>query len=198
MGRLPSKAKKYGVDISSYAVNRAKKKFPKIEFITGDIYKLPFKDETFDLVYSMFVIEHVTEPEKVLVEAIRVLKNGGFFILGAPNYGAPNRRSPVSNENKISKLIMGLFKKTDGNSLNWTKVEPAKGKYFIDSDTQVEPYVLTLTNFLKKSDLKIIKASSLWEIDDFSLKQLPFRVLWQLDIYPFVWWGPQIFVIAKK
>jgi ubiquinone/menaquinone biosynthesis C-methylase UbiE len=38
---------------------------------------LPFADESFDVVYSANVLEHTENPEKVLEEAIRVLKPGG-------------------------------------------------------------------------------------------------------------------------
>lgn len=198
IGLLKTTGKKFGVDINNYAINKAKKNYPEVEFIKSDIVKIPFDFEYFDLIYSMFVIEHVLEPEKVLKEAIRVLKKDGIFILGAPNYGSPNRRSPVSKENKFLKLFKGLSLDFDENSLGWNKVKPAKGRYFIDSDTTVEPYILSLVNYLKNFGLKIIKFSSLWEIDDFSIKQLPFKILGLLGFYPFVWWGPQIFVIAKK
>jgi len=198
LGNLKTSGEKVGVDISDFAINKARNKYPKAKFIKTDIERLPLKSNSFDLVYSMFVIEHVAAPEKVLKEAVRVLRKSGTLILGAPNYGAPNRRSPNSKENKLAKLIKGFFHKTSNNSLGWTKVKPTKGEYFIDADTQVEPYIETLVKFLQNLGLKIVRVSSLWEIDDFSVKQFAFRVLGSLKIPPFVYWGPQIFVIAKK
>ncbi len=198
LGNLKTRAEKIGVDINDFAIKKASKNFPDVEFVKVNIEKLPFKSNSFDLVYSMFVIEHVVSPEKVIKEAVRVLKKGDSFILCAPNYGAPNRRSPNSKENKLSKLAKSLFRKSDGNFLGWTKVKPSKGEYFIDTDTRVEPFIGSLIPFLEKLKLKIIKKSSLWEIDDFSVKQLPFRFLGSLKIPPFDYWGPQIFVISKK
>lgn len=49
---------------------------------------LPFADETFDLVYSSNVLEHVDDPEKTLDEALRVLKPGGLLLCVVPNYGS--------------------------------------------------------------------------------------------------------------
>ena len=48
--------------------------------------KLPFEDESFDIVYSANVIEHTNDPKAVLVEAIRVLKQGGILHFEMPNF----------------------------------------------------------------------------------------------------------------
>jgi SAM-dependent methyltransferase len=50
------------------------------EFWSYDGVKIPFADDTFDLIYSHQVFEHVRYPELVLHEARRVLKAGGFFV----------------------------------------------------------------------------------------------------------------------
>jgi SAM-dependent methyltransferase len=47
---------------------------------------LPFADATFDIVYSVAVLEHVNDIEKCLTEAQRVLRPGGMFIMHVPNY----------------------------------------------------------------------------------------------------------------
>jgi SAM-dependent methyltransferase len=49
---------------------------------------LPFRDESFDVIYSTNVLEHVLEPEIVLQEALRVLKPGGYLQFIFPNYGS--------------------------------------------------------------------------------------------------------------
>ncbi len=79
----------YGVDISKEVVRLAKKNFTKIintgHFKVGDIRKLPFKSNSFDVVFSFGTIEHIRENEKSCAEAFRVLKPGGFFITGINN-----------------------------------------------------------------------------------------------------------------
>jgi SAM-dependent methyltransferase len=47
--------------------------------------KLPFADESFDLVLSDWVVEHVADPARFLSEVMRVLRRGGFFFLRTPN-----------------------------------------------------------------------------------------------------------------
>jgi SAM-dependent methyltransferase len=53
---------------------------------TGEI--LPFPDNTFDIVYSSNVLEHVESPEMVLDEAIRVLRPEGILQFVIPNFGS--------------------------------------------------------------------------------------------------------------
>ncbi|HMF75229.1 MAG TPA: methyltransferase domain-containing protein [Bryobacteraceae bacterium] len=47
---------------------------------------LPFPDNSFDIVYSANVLEHTEDPERVLMEAIRVLRPGGLLHMEMPNY----------------------------------------------------------------------------------------------------------------
>ncbi|OUM90821.1 MAG: hypothetical protein BAA01_07545 [Bacillus thermozeamaize] len=48
-----------------------------IHWIQADINRLPFDRETFDLVIGNIVLEFVENPEKVVAEALRVLKKDG-------------------------------------------------------------------------------------------------------------------------
>lgn len=77
-------AQVYGLDISSSSIKLAKKK--GIIARKADINKgIPFKDNTFDLVFSNQVIEHIYNTDIFLKESIRVLKKGGYFIVITPN-----------------------------------------------------------------------------------------------------------------
>ncbi len=49
---------------------------------------LPYAPNTFDVVYSSNVLEHVNDPQKVLAESIRVCKEDGFVVCVVPNYGS--------------------------------------------------------------------------------------------------------------
>lgn len=49
------------------------------QYRVADAYRLPFRDAAFDAVSALDFLEHVTEPERVIAEAARVLKPGGLF-----------------------------------------------------------------------------------------------------------------------
>ncbi len=52
--------------------------------VIGDLAKLPFSSGIFDCILCIQVLEHVKEPQKVLNELFRTIKQGGFICLTAP------------------------------------------------------------------------------------------------------------------
>ena len=72
-----------------------------VGFVQGDGVRLPFADETFDLVFSHSVIEHVSSAQVYLSECRRVLRPGGALYLSTAPYlslaGAhlPRLRVPI-------------------------------------------------------------------------------------------------------
>lgn len=47
---------------------------------------LPFPDNHFDIVFSIAVLEHVNDPDRVMAEALRVCKPSGCVVMNVPNY----------------------------------------------------------------------------------------------------------------
>ena len=54
--------------------------------IEGFGESLPFESNSFEVVYSCNVLEHTNNPAKVLKEALRVLKPGGYLFMEFPNH----------------------------------------------------------------------------------------------------------------
>jgi 2-polyprenyl-3-methyl-5-hydroxy-6-metoxy-1,4-benzoquinol methylase len=55
-----------------------------IEVVWADARKLPFEDESFDVVICLDVLEHIEEDFMVISEISRVLKSGGRFLISVP------------------------------------------------------------------------------------------------------------------
>jgi ubiquinone/menaquinone biosynthesis C-methylase UbiE len=56
-----------------------------IHFSRGDIYNMPYEEESFDLVILWYVLEHLANPLMALLESRRVLKKGGQLLVAVPN-----------------------------------------------------------------------------------------------------------------
>lgn len=52
----------------------------------ADVTRLPFKDESFDVVVCSEVLEHIPENRKAVAELLRVLKPGKDMVVSVPRY----------------------------------------------------------------------------------------------------------------
>ena len=77
----------------------------------ADVRRLPFRDGTLDLVYSMGTIEHFPEYRAAVAEIFRVLKSGGRAIVGVPNLLDPFLRPlMVAVLDRLGRYDYGLEK----------------------------------------------------------------------------------------
>lgn len=70
-----------GVDPSSGMMEVGKKKFPDFTFIQSSATKLPFEDESVDVVSISYGIRNVVQRVEALREFNRVLKRGGYVVI---------------------------------------------------------------------------------------------------------------------
>ena len=78
-------AKVTGIDNSKESIILARKESPKSEFFVGDVEKLPFKSNEFDIVFSAMILGHFKNWNKILKEVNRVLKKNGIFVFSIYN-----------------------------------------------------------------------------------------------------------------
>jgi SAM-dependent methyltransferase len=76
----------HGVDGSMMA----KAIYPNAKIVTAELEDapLPYRDNTFDVVFSKSVLEHFYYPEKIVREIHRVLKPGGLALTMVPDWEA--------------------------------------------------------------------------------------------------------------
>lgn len=105
-GYLQDVAQNYtGLDISPTVARFYHKKF-----VLGSATAMPFSDDSFDGVWSIWVFEHVPNPEQAFLEARRVTRdNGVLFLLPAWNctsWAAEGYQvRPYSDFNTVGKII---------------------------------------------------------------------------------------------
>jgi ubiquinone/menaquinone biosynthesis C-methylase UbiE len=73
----------YGLDISSISIRKGRDSGNK-NLLVGDALKLPFKNNVFDCIFCLDLLEHIENDKKVLEEASKILKDDGLFISFVP------------------------------------------------------------------------------------------------------------------
>lgn len=76
--------------VESLAVARLYDTTGTVQYDQGDACRLPYPDQSFDVVCSMDFLEHVDDPKQVVAEAARMIKPGGMFFFSTFN------RNPLS------------------------------------------------------------------------------------------------------
>ncbi|MEM8497960.1 MAG: class I SAM-dependent methyltransferase [Pseudomonadota bacterium] len=94
-----------GIDISAamitHAADRLQAAGLDANLRQGDVCRLPYQSEQFDVVIAAHVIEHITEPTHALQEMYRVLKPGGWLVT------AVTRRSLLGKYIQIKWRVHG-------------------------------------------------------------------------------------------
>ena len=71
-----------GLDLTPEMIKKAQEKnLPNTKFVVGDCEKLPFEDESFDVVICTNSFHHYPNPQAFFDNVYRVLKKGGRLIL---------------------------------------------------------------------------------------------------------------------
>jgi ubiquinone/menaquinone biosynthesis C-methylase UbiE len=113
-----------GLDLSAENINKARINYP-YKFLEGTIYKLPFDNNSIDIVTTLEVLEHLQEPELALEEIKRVTKK--WVLLSVP----------VEPLWRILNIFRGKYIRslgnTPGHTNHWTTKEFLKlvEKYFV-------------------------------------------------------------------
>ncbi|MGA7490581.1 MAG: class I SAM-dependent methyltransferase [Xanthobacteraceae bacterium] len=114
-----------GLDISPKLVAVGRRKHPHIQFVEGDIERLPFPDASFDGALLSGVVHHLPDPSRCAAEVFRMLRPQGRFLAFDPNRMNPfmwlyrDRASPfyspigvTENERPVlAGEVVGVFER---------------------------------------------------------------------------------------
>ena len=136
------KAARYcGVDLSDEMIRVAKSKsITGAEFLVGSADRLPYPDESFDIVTCSQSFHHYPYPEKAMQEAMRVLKSGGLYILSDTGIGGLG--AWIDNH-----ILFKLAKSGDCHTTNRKGIEKmmASTGFTITDSRQVKGMIYTVT-----------------------------------------------------
>jgi len=109
---LPPEARITGIDREASWVEKARERAKlrpnpeRFSYRVGEVQRLPFPDDTFDLTTCQTVLIHVPDPAAALAEMIRVTKPGGLVAVAEPNNVASNLHvDSVSSKASIEDLV---------------------------------------------------------------------------------------------
>lgn len=94
-----------GVDFSDSGIAFAKRLFETIDIDADlrceDVFNTSFNDGSFDVVYSVGVVEHFDDPTEIIRKHVELLKPGGTAVITIPNYGGfyAHHQAKVDPEN---------------------------------------------------------------------------------------------------
>ncbi len=95
-------------------VPAAQKRNPTVPIIQESIYETTHADNSFDLIFLLEVLEHLDYPAAALTELSRILKPGGYLVLGVP-------REPLWRAlNMMRGKYLGQLGNTPGHLNHWS------------------------------------------------------------------------------
>lgn len=111
-----------GLDISegivSRAYNKSRIKGKNVYLIHGDIFNMPFRDNSIDYLYTMGTIEHSENMLDMVENIYKILKPGGKALVGLPNRLDPFFRPLLKNIMSLSGIYyFGTEKSLDVKQL---------------------------------------------------------------------------------
>jgi SAM-dependent methyltransferase len=161
--------------------------FPDVDAV-GNGENLPFFDESFDVVYSNALLEHVPEPELILKEMKRVLKRGGL-IWGFIPFLQPYHGYPFDYQRYTITGIKHLFSKYFSLIETGVWSGPSSALTWILRD-----YIKMLIPFSEKEFLRVI-LNGILNLLLFPIKYIDYILLKRKDSYTL---ASVVFFYGKK
>lgn len=121
----------FGIDSYKEAIQFGQKSYPNIKLRYGDAHKLPFKNESFNLITCIETLEHLENPKGAICEMARVLKKDGYILIGQ------------DTDNLLFKLVWIVWTKRHGKVWHNSHLHPYSPK--------------RLEKLIKECGLKIIQ-----------------------------------------
>ncbi len=136
------------LDLDVDALREARRRDPSLSAVVGELCRMPFRDEVFDLVFNSSTVEHISTPVSAVREMGRVCRYFGRVFVGVPYSFGPLgfepliRRTragiwlgPVFSSRKLDELLhrSGLKPLAHIRYFLWFFVGALAGKYTVET-----------------------------------------------------------------
>jgi len=118
-------------DASSLAEHRAL----GMPVVRGIAENLPFANDSFDLVVSVWVLEHLVDPLGAFIEVRRVLRHGGHFV-----FLTPNLLNPLMVMNRIGKALPALQRRLVPRVYGRDEADTFPVQYRANTEREIKTY----------------------------------------------------------
>ncbi|HEX9113737.1 MAG TPA: methyltransferase domain-containing protein [Nitrospirota bacterium] len=130
-------AKFTAVDLSEESLRAAKERvsslgFTNVTFHQGDIFHLPYEENSFDHLFLCFVLEHLPDPLEALQCLRRVLKRGGTITVIEGDHGSTYFFPDSPDAKKTIRCLIEIQAGIGGNSLIGRELYPLLRKAKFD------------------------------------------------------------------
>jgi ubiquinone/menaquinone biosynthesis C-methylase UbiE len=185
-------SKTVGIDIDEEAVQYAKKQSLSlhVHFLIADSMALPFRDNSVDVIVCNHVYEHVPDPNQMMKEIYRILKDDGFCYFSAGNkymvfeghYGLPFL-------SWIPKWAADLYLRMTG-----------KGDSYYEEHRSLHELKQLVNRFrIHDYTLSIVREpDKFFATDLFDTQSLTYKVVRSLAPFLYRWIPTYIWLLTKK
>lgn len=129
LARNSANAKFTAIDRSGESLRAARERvssqgFTNVTFHQGDLFHLPYEDESFDHVFLCFVLEHLPNPIEALLCLRRVLKQGGTITVIEGDHGSTFFHPDSLSARKSIQCLVDIQTDMGGNALIGRQLYP--------------------------------------------------------------------------
>lgn len=129
LARKSPQAKFMSIDISAESLKIGRERITSeglanVTFLRGDIFDMPFREESFDHVFACFVLEHLPSPVEALLHMRKVLKRGGSITSIEGDHGSTFFHPDSPCARSTIQCLIDIQRRLGGNALLGRQLHP--------------------------------------------------------------------------
>ncbi len=97
------------MDLDIESLGEGKKRDPRLNAVVGDLKQMPFKSDSFGLVFNSSTVEHLPHPVDAVSEMKRVCRDDGHVFVGVPYAWGPLCFQPALNRTRVGQWLGTVF-----------------------------------------------------------------------------------------